>query len=152
MIAEAEDDSHGYRNVAGLNCGNPDYDCGGFVSIALRETGIFTHYEFGEPNDESETYTSTLGRYLMANGFEQMDYISRDQLVKGDILISYGHVETYIGDMQLVGAHSDGGNPEKGDQTGSEVSVCKFYENEWIHVYRYFAGEEEDENTSDETE
>ncbi len=59
-------------------------------------------------------------------------------LQRGDILLNeLYHTEIYLGNNQNVGAHSDRGYPQTGDQTGTEVSVSGYYYHPWDGVLRY---------------
>ena len=130
-ILYALDDSHGYMNVGGNNMGTPDFDCGGLITVVLRDVGILP-YSAGiyEPNDGLET----LPLYY---GFESLN-CSADDLEMGDILYRYGHTEIYIGNGLIVGARNDQGNPASGDQDGNEVSVHSLSDfGAWEAVYRY---------------
>ena len=65
-----------------------------------------------------------------------------DGLQRGDILLDEAsHVEIYIGNNQNVGAHiSETGGTycgQKGDQTGHEIDVGKWYAHPWDGVLRY---------------
>ena len=130
-VLYALDDSHGYMNVGGNNMGNPDFDCGGLITVVLQDVGIFPSSSgIYEPNSGLET----LPLYY---GFESLN-CSADDLEMGDILYKYGHTEIYIGNGLIVGARSDWGNTASGDQDGTEVCVHDLSDfGEWESVYRY---------------
>ncbi len=131
-ISIANDDKHGYSQT---NRQGPDYDCSSLVINALRYAGIKTG---------AASYTGDLKDELTKNGFTWIPWSEINNvssLMRGDILLrrdsNSGHTEFYLGKGQNVGAHSDRGNPKTGDQTGTEISVCKYWEGKWNGVLRY---------------
>ncbi|WP_298483553.1 dockerin type I domain-containing protein [uncultured Ruminococcus sp.] len=123
----ANDDSHGYSQA---NRNGPDYDCSSLVSHALSYAGIYSGSAFT---------TATMPNILPKYGFTYISWSqigSVSNLQRGDILWRNGHTEIYIGNNQNVGAHSDRGYPQPGDQTGTEVSVGSFY-GSWSGIFRY---------------
>lgn len=139
-VSIAEDDSHGYSMARRTG---PDYDCSSFVYYALLNGGyeqIKTYYSYPFTVDY-------IASTLTDMGFTIIPY-SYDSLVAGDILISSGdeHTEIYIGDDKLVGAHGcqpseshPGRSPMPGDQDGTELSVCSFFDLEeqpWVTIVR----------------
>ncbi len=134
-IATANDDSHGYSQSN--RWGNPDYDCSSFVISAFRTVGISTGDATGAGNLKSN---------LTAHGFL---WISRGNralsdtswLQRGDILLSNGHTEIYLGNHQNVGAHQNYGYTQSGDQNGKEICVGNYWYDanygEWQGVLRY---------------
>lgn len=133
----ADDNSHGYSQVNRL--GNPDYDCSSFAAAACIAAGI----------DVPETLTTYYMKdSLTAKGFEWIEWsriTSTSDLKRGDILLDIDkHTEIYIGNNKNVGAHSDRGNPQGGDQDGTELNVCGYYNNatgvSWDGVLRYRGG------------
>lgn len=114
------------------SCGS--LDCSSFVSAALTAAGYFKE----NPN----FVTSNEGEALATAGFKKVASSAKTSagLQAGDILITDGHTEMYIGNNQNVGAHINenhgiaGG--KTGDQTGHEISVGAFYNDNWNAVYR----------------
>ncbi|MDE7121449.1 MAG: hypothetical protein K2O42_04740, partial [Oscillospiraceae bacterium] len=134
-IQTANDDSHGYSQSN--RWGNPDYDCSSFVICALRSAGI--------PTLDADT-TRNLKANLTAGNFTWIPRGSRalsntDWLERGDILLSNGHTEIYLGNRQTVAAHQNYGYSKSGDQNGKEISVGNYwYDNKygnWQGVLRY---------------
>lgn len=141
-IQTAEDDSHGYSQSN--RWGNPDYDCSSFVISALRNAGI--------PTLNAET-TRNLKANLTAGDFTWIPRGSRalsntDWLERGDILLSNGHTEIYLGNRKTVAAHQDYGYPRSGDQNGKEISVGNYWYDSsygnWQGVLRYNSGVTDD--------
>lgn len=127
-VDTANDDTHGYSQS---NRWGPDYDCSSFVISALKAGGIDT----GEA-----TSTSTMKVNLMAHGFTWIPWTSgtKASLQRGDILLKESqHSDLYLGDNQIVAAHTDRGNPAAGDQTGTEISVSAYYDMKYDGVLRY---------------
>ena len=136
----ANDNSHGYCNRPDCNQ-NPDFDCGTFVSFALRSVGLLSEGEFMNPNDPNLAI-STLCKY----GFKMYPF-DRNNLKYGDIVIRYGHTEIYVDNGQSVGAHGNsaadgylvngyqsGPYTQSGDQ-GDEISVGPL--NDFTNIIRY---------------
>ncbi|MDE6088766.1 MAG: SH3 domain-containing protein, partial [Oscillospiraceae bacterium] len=139
-IQTANDDSHGYSQSN--RWGNPDYDCSSFVISALRNAGI--------PTLNADT-TRNLKANLTAENFTWIPRGSRalsntDWLERGDILLSNGHTEIYLGNRKTVAAHQDYGYSKSGDQNGKEISVGNYwYDNKygnWQGVLRYHGNSE----------
>lgn len=138
-IQIAEDESHGYDQPT--RDGGVDYDCSSLVSTAFRQAG------WDIPLPSPSTYTM---RSAFTNvGFEWIPgNPSASELVRGDIVLfegnisaGTGHVEIYIGENMLVGAHINefGGVAygQPGDQTGNEISVGGYYRGSWNGVLRW---------------
>ncbi len=123
-INTANDDSHGYSQARRYE--NPDYDCSSFVYYALKHAG----YDVGP----SVFTTYSMGPCLERAGFRKIRISSYSELVPGDILWKSDHTEIYIGDGKRVGAHSDYGHSDEGDQA-EEVSV-KGMNDGWYYVFR----------------
>lgn len=136
-VAIANDNSHGYSQK---NRQGPDYDCSSLVYYAFSSAGFSLSLAWFN--------TATMGSALRNAGFTELsdvNFSSSASLQRGDILWKTGHTEIYIGDNQLVGAHSDYGYPQSGDQNGKEISVTNYYKTgnngtSWTKVYRYTAG------------
>lgn len=124
----ANDNSHGYSQTSRWG---PDYDCSSFVISALKSAG----YDVG-----SATYTGNMRSQLTARGFTWIPWSqigSVSNLKRGDILLNEKtHTEFYLGNNTNVGAHSNRGYPQTGDQTGTEVSVSGYYYHPWDGVLR----------------
>lgn len=135
----ANDDSHGYDQWT--RDGGVDFDCSSLVSWAFRENG------WDVPKPSPSTYN--MRSVFTGLGFEWIPgNPSSSELVRGDIVLfegniaaGTGHVEIYVGDDMLVGAHINefggigGGQP--GDQTGNEISVGGYYRGSWNGVLRW---------------
>lgn len=138
-IGIAEDESHGYDQPT--RDGGVDYDCSSLVSTAFRQAG------WDIPLPSPSTYT-------MRSAFTNVGFTwipgnpAASELVRGDIVLfegnisaGTGHVEIYIGNEQLVGAHINefGGVAygQPGDQTGNEISVGGYYRGSWNGVLRW---------------
>lgn len=136
-IGIANDDSHGYSQSSRWG---PDYDCSSFVISALKSVGL----DVG-----GATYTGNMRSNLTTHDFTWIPWSqisSSANLQRGDILLYHnfsnndGHTEFYLGNNQNVGAHSNRGYPQTGDQTGTEVSVSGYYYHPWDGVLRYNGG------------
>ncbi len=130
-IAIANDNSHGYSQSSRWG---PDYDCSSFVISAFRSAGV---------NTGTATYTGNMKNQFTQHGFQWIPWSqigSVSNLQRGDILLNeVSHTEIYLGNGQNVGAHSNRGYPQTGDQTGTEVSVSGYYNHPWDGVLRYVA-------------
>lgn len=130
-LAIARDDSHGYSQS---NRWGPDYDCSSFIISAFKSAGVDTG---------TATYTGNMKNQFMQHGFKWIPWSQiggTSNLQRGDILLNEAsHTEIYLGNGQNVGAHSNRGNPQTGDQTGTEVSVSRYYNHPWDGVLRYGA-------------
>lgn len=128
-VAIANDNSHGYSQQSRWG---PDYDCSSFVISAFKNAGVDTG---------SATYTGNMRSQFTAHGFQWIPWSSIggvSNLQRGDILLNEKtHTEIYLGNNQNVGAHSNRGYPQTGDQTGTEVSVSGYYYHPWDGVLRY---------------
>ena len=128
-ISIANDNSHGYSQS---NRWGPDYDCSSFVISAFRNAGI---------NVGAATYTGNMRAQFTQHGFRWIPWSQlggASNLQRGDILLNeVQHTEIYLGNNQNVGAHSNRGYPQTGDQTGTEISVSGYYYHPWNGVLRY---------------
>lgn len=129
-IATAKDDSHGYSQAVRWG---PDYDCSSFVCAALLAAGF--------PNSGA-VWTGNMKSCLKKIGFKW--HKGTKGLKRGDIMLVHNssnqHTEIYLGNNQLVGAHSSetGGIYGKaGDQTGREISITGYYNMPWQGYLRY---------------
>ena len=116
----------------------PDYDCSSLVYHAFKQAG----FNVMSGNVAGSTYT--MRKDFTAAGFTWHSGMGNtvDGLQRGDILLDEAsHVEIYIGNNQNVGAHiSETGGTycgQKGDQTGHEIDVGKWYAHPWDGVLRY---------------
>ena len=143
-VSIANDDSHGYSQQ---NRQGPDYDCSSLVINSLKHAGI---------NTGGASYTGDMRTELTKHGFtwipwSQIGNVSN--LQRGDILLyrgaSSGHTEMYLGNNKNVGAHGTYGHPEKGDQTGKEISVADYWYDKWNGVLRYNYTEPPKKNDDD---
>ncbi len=128
-ISIANDNSHGYSQSSRWG---PDYDCSSFVISAFRNAGV---------NVGTATYTGNMRAQFTQHGFQWIPWSQiggTSNLQRGDILLNeVQHTEIYLGGNQNVGAHSNRGRPQTGDQTGTEVSVSGYYYHPWNGVLRY---------------
>lgn len=144
-LTVAADDTHGYSQS---DRWGPDYDCSSFVISAFAASG-FTGIVAGSGNtsDMRATFTSAGFTWITWT-----DLGGSAGLQRGDILLKEGsHAELALGDGTVVGAHSDRGNPETGDQSGKEISIATYYNydaNGWDGVLRY-SGSDAVNTTSD---
>ena len=129
-IGIANDNSHGYSQSRREG---PDYDCASLVYYSFTQAG-FTF-------DKRWFATPDMGASLEHAGFKKItgiNFSNSNSLQRGDILWKSGHTEIYIGSNNRVGAHSDRGYPQTGDQTGTEISVSPYWGQQgWTAVYRY---------------
>lgn len=127
-VGIANDNSHGYSQT---NRWGPDYDCSSLVITALNQAGY---------NTNGATYTGNMRSCLTASGFTWIPWSqigSMSNLKRGDILLNEAsHVVLYLGDGKIVGANSNRGYPQTGDQTGTEISTQNFYSYPWNGVLR----------------
>lgn len=113
-------------------CGS--FDCSSFISAIITVAG------FANTNPEFTTYDE--GTFLQQAGFKKVasSAPTSANLKPGDILVTNGHTEMYMGNNQNVGAHSNevGGiaGGQTGDQSGNEISVTSFYNDNWNAVWR----------------
>lgn len=132
-IAIANDNSHGYSQSSRWG---PDYDCSSFVISAFRSAGVDTG---------TATYTGNMKSQFTQHGFQWIPWSQIggvSNLQRGDILLNeVSHTEIYLGNGQNVGAHSNRGYPQTGDQTGTEISVSGYYNHPWNGVLRYVSTE-----------
>lgn len=119
----ANDDTHGYDQE---NRWGVDYDCSSLIISAFRSAGLTIN----------ATYTGDMFSGFSACGFinviDQVNTITGDGLIKGDIILaSSHHTALSLGNGQVVSAHANekgeatGG--QTGDQTGHEIDVSNFY-------------------------
>lgn len=143
LVKIANDDSHGYNQKDRAR--GVDYDCSSLVYFGLLNSGFSTKqmgtsYPFTTKNNQRSI--------LKKLGFEEISFSSltngnrmdTTNLLPGDILWVSGHTEVYIGDGKNVGAHSSENKTTTGvagDQTGNEISVTPFWDDNWTYVYRY---------------
>jgi uncharacterized protein YraI len=140
-VKTANDDSHGYSQVLSRRWGNTDYDCSTFVTSAYRAAGLTLQY-----GSSATTMNCGLMKTVYtAEGFKWIPWSkirSVSNLKKGDVLLdTSAHTELYIGSGMNAAAHSNRGHAQAGDQTGTEVSVARYYNNvggiHWDGVLRY---------------
>lgn len=134
----ANDDSHGYDQ--GEKWGPTDYDCSGLVISAYENAGV-------PVKTNGAYYTGNMESVFLKTGFVRVpNFVSSSyaNLMRGDVLLSKGHTEMYVGGGQVVGAsiNEKGGTHrgQPGDQRGNEVRVRDYYNNGWYVALRYTAG------------
>lgn len=132
-IAIANDNSHGYSQSSRWG---PDYDCSSLVISAFRNAGV----DVG-----TAVTTRNMRSQFTQHGFQWIPWSQiggTSNLQRGDILLNeQAHTEIYLGGNQNVGAHSNRGYPQTGDQTGTEVSVSGYYYHPWDGVLRYMGND-----------
>ena len=99
----ADDNSHGYDQPT--RDGGVDFDCSSLVSWAFRENGWDVPFPSPSTYNMSSVFTG-LG-FKRYNGNPAASDLVRGDIVlfEGDISAGTGHVELYLGDGMLVGAH-----------------------------------------------
>ena len=114
----AKDDSHGYDQKERQGV---DYDCASFVANGLHQAGFSV---------APTSYTGNLYAQLLRNGFTLVQNVNDRK--RGDIFLTpYQHVVTCVDEKNIVHASinekgtTTGG--KKGDQTGKEICVTKFF-------------------------
>jgi len=140
-IDTANDDSHGYSQNLSKRWGNPDFDCSTFVTSAYRAAGLDLKYG----SSSTVMNCGLMKSVYTAEGFKWIPWSkigSVSNLKKGDVLLdTSAHTELYIGSGMNAAAHSNRGHAQSGDQTGTEVSVARYYNNvggiHWDGVLRY---------------
>lgn len=133
----ANNDRHGYSNEVGSNLGQdfgqPDYDCGAFVSESWRYAGVLPKGVVFEPNQPNGQWGYDV--ILSQAGFVKLPFVYSN-VKRGDVLIRDGkHTELATSPTTTVGAHSskDGGIP--GDTYGNEISEVALSK-DWTYIYR----------------
>ena len=143
----AGNDSYGYSTVNRL--GNPDYDCSSFVSSAFKYAGFSVPGNLGTSNMK-QSFINAGFTWIPASSISGFPGSSAN-LQRGDILLSSGHTELYLGNGRNVGAHMDyngipggiGGSkywsaPHRAYQTGAdEINEDVYYNGYWLGVLRY---------------
>lgn len=136
----ANDDSHGYDQIHRWL--NPDADCSSFVIMAFEQAGF-------KIRENGGTYTGNMKAAFEKCGFKAIPFGKAGVLLRGDVLLNEKHhTALYIGDNKVVQATSNekGGiyNGEKGDQTGKEIGISKYYiyRKGWDYILRYNEKEE----------
>lgn len=121
----ANDDTIGY-SLGGARTG--EYDCSKLVITGFEVAGIWT----------GATYTGNMYDTFTRNGFTPMKYQYGMDLEVGDVLLTKGHTEMYIGNGTNVGAHLDF-DGKRGDSSGDEIDFgpVNEYTKNWTWVLRY---------------
>ena len=131
-VATAKDDKHGYSqsNRWGVN-----YDCSSFALSAYMSAGFDVNGASCSSDMKSHMTKSGVGFSWISRSTLELDD-GTDNLKAGDIMWRSGHVEVYLGNNQLVGAHRDR-DGKSGDSSGTEISVTKYNDQGWSGVIRY---------------
>ncbi len=136
-IEIANNPSHGYDQIN--RWGPDDYDCSSLVISAFKNSGIDTG---------NASYTGNMYSELTSHGFTAYEFRMED-LQYGDILLTDGHTELFIGGSgELVGANANENygkgngkdafkNGIPGDQTGKEIYTKPYYDDGWYWILRY---------------
>ena len=132
LINLANDNSHGYSQA---NRWGPDYDCSSAVIAALEYAGFPVKSAYGA------TYTGNLKQALLKCGFtdviSQINLATGAGLEFGDICLNEStHVVVYIGSGKVVNVRGNDGHPEPGDQTGSEIRIQSYWDDNWGCIMR----------------
>lgn len=132
----AANPAHGYDQT---NRWGPDYDCSSLIIEGWQEAGV-------PVKDAGATYTGNIYPVFTKKGFQnvksKVNIATGAGLQLGDICLIPGkHVIMYIGNGKIVHASINelgkitGGQP--GDQTGKEICIRSYYNNNWTYVLRY---------------
>ena len=136
-IDTAADDTHGYSQS---DRWGPNYDCSAFVLSALKAGGFNVNGATYSGDMKSKMTKSGVGFSWISRSTLELDD-GTDNLKFGDVLFRSGHVELYIGDGKMCGAHNnyDG---KSGDSSGREIDVRDFNEagGRWTGVIRFTGG------------
>lgn len=125
MIGYANDNTHGYSQS---NRWGPDYDCSSLIYQCAYDAGY-------DVPTSGERYTGTMKGHFCAAGFSAYAPGSIS-LEAGDICLNeVHHVEMYIGNGQLCGAHGNYDNVQ-GDSSGGEISAGAYYDYPWDVILR----------------
>lgn len=144
-VSIANDNTHGYSqnrpDYPYYNNPNwPDYDCASLLTNAWEYAGVHVIAA-------GATYTKNFASGFLKCGFHDVTSLVNFEtgagLLRGDILLNPDHhVEMMVSENERVGAHSDYGFPESGDQTGTEIDVRPYanYTHGWTICLRYGNG------------
>ena len=103
--------------------GPDNYDCTGFLSCGLQAAGF----------DMPPCHGTTFDNNIQAAGFTLIPYDDSQgtaPLMPGDVLSNPNHVELYIGNGNVVGAHS------AYKAAADQVSVEPWFADNWTEIYR----------------
>ena len=129
----------------------PDFDCSSLVYWSLEKGGFKIIEQWQNNNPEywsrykGEQYTGDADTVWMdlekLGGWKKYSWNEiKNNLHRGDILCSRGHIAFYIGNGQTVEARGvnnpRGGEYRTGDQ-GGEIDIYNAQGRNWIEVYRY---------------
>lgn len=145
-IAEhyAADDSHGYSqpNRYGYGSETVDLGDGTLVTIPCGDVDCsklaINCYDCQDISTGGATYTLDMWELLGTGNFVEVPVYDRK---RGDILNTTAnrHAAVYVGDGMLVEAYmseSGGISGQEGDQTGWEVRLTDYYDDDWTACYR----------------
>ena len=120
-IQIANDNSIGYSQET--RYGNPNYDCTSFISGSLSKAGLGCGFLGGDSFDTE----------LQQFGFKSIPWSDgrMNELKRGDILSNPNHVEWYIGNGQVVGAHG-----AIGKELADQISVTNYFDDNWTNILR----------------
>ena len=130
----------------------PDFDCSSLVYWSLEEGGFKIIEQWQKNNPEywsrynGEQYTGDADTVWMdlevLGGWKKFSWNEiKDNLKRGDILCSQGHIAFYTGEGKTVEARGvnnpkNKGHYETGDQ-GGEIDIYEAQGRNWTEVYRY---------------
>lgn len=127
MLELVNNNSHGYSQS---DRWGPDFDCSSSIIYSLKKTGFAVG---------NASYTGNMSSELTKHGWARIPNNGKPK--KGDILLNDAkHVGLSLGGGKTAGFHGTYGHPEKGDQTGKEASVGKYYNFPWNAYLRYKKG------------
>ena len=131
-------DDNDYVYEIGANHGVPwdnykrlkEFDCSSYISFGLHNGGGY--------DLETQFSTGTAKKELVELGFKAIEFKSKRQCKRGDVLVRtgspYGHTEAVYsteGGGKLIGAHGDVGiSPPK------QISVVDFTDTNWEWILR----------------
>lgn len=154
QINIANDDTHGYvNNNAQLFYGQEgDYNCVGLNVMGWVNAGLELDYTgFSVTKDMKDSYLNHGFEDVLATN--EVNLTKKETLQRGDVLIrlskvvgrkNYGstHVAQYIGGQKMVEAGGGSIDGNSKDDTGDEIKVTTYRNDDWEYVLRY-VGEEQ---------
>lgn len=147
QIAEAycADDSHGYSQPNRYGTGYKELTLSDGTQVVVQTGDIdcswlaITSYAYQGIDTGDASYTGNMHLLMDTGSFTRVAVADRQ---RGDILNSTiaGHAAVYLGGGMVAEAHHGDGyrglSGETGDQDGTEVRVCDYYDDSWTDCYR----------------
>lgn len=136
IVGVANDNSHGYSQ--NNRWGTPDYDCSSLVISAWEHAGV-------PVKTRGATYTGNMYAVFKICGFEDVtasvNLFLGTGLQNGDVLLNHAnHTAMYCNGRIYQACHDERGGivgAQAGDQDGTEISSCGWYNFPWNCVLRY---------------